>query len=843
MSRIRYFIALMAVCAVWHGFLAPCTFCQPPASPSAPAPSAEPLRTAVDRPIDIRKIRLELRVDLSKQTVQSRATLQVRSLRSIKSISLDAVAFEVTKVSVGSGSHEKPAQFNHDGKKLVIQLESPWPAGRDGTFHIEYRVREPKDGLHFFAPGKTDYEAPLEVWSQGEPTSNRYWIPCIDEPDQRQTTELVVTVPPGFDVVSNGTLIERKENPDDRTVTFDWRQDKPHPSYLVTLVVGQFDVVREEWDGIPVEYYVPRGRKDDVARSFGRTREMLSYFSKLFGVHYPWTKYAQVVAYQFGGGMENTSATTLGEMALKDERSMLDSTPDWLISHELAHQWWGDLLTCRDWAHLWLNEGFASYAEALWDEHQGGAEEYDYNLFGKAEGAISGGKSRPVVDRHYPTPGSMFDGRSYPKGAWILHMLRQRLGDEAFWKSIHHYANEHRLQSVETTDFRRTLERETGRNLERFFYDWTERPGNPVLEVTTDYLPESRQARVTVKQTQPGEPFEFPLTIVFHGDGEGKLTPIEMEITGKEHSRLVGLPEPPAFVEVDPHQAVLMELKEIKGHSLWKAQVLRAPSVVCRIRAARHFGESKVDPDREILAQALASEKFWGVQVEIAKALANSGGRISRDALLRGIRHANARVRKSCVENLGNFTHDETVAEALKGVLHNRDRSYAVEGAAMAAYARQGQKDTVTVISPWLTRPSNNDVLRSAALAALGDSKDLSALESLLDWAQPGKPQNARTSALRALIKLLQSTEPRTEQRRDVLKTYMAALEGGSGPVRSTVLPGLSNLGAMATSALPLLDKMSRDEPNEFLRRTARETADKIRGNSKAAPAERGKAK
>src|SRR5262249_42261265 len=166
------------------------------------------------------------------------------SLRPLKSITLDAVGFDVRKVNVGTGDEEsKTARFNHDGKKLVIQLDSPWPAGRDGALRIDYRLQDPKDGLHFFAPGTSDPEAPLSVWSQGQPISNRYWIPCLDEPDQRQTTELVVTVPVGFDVISNGKLLERKENSDQKTVTFDWRQDKPHPSYLVTLVVGQFDVV------------------------------------------------------------------------------------------------------------------------------------------------------------------------------------------------------------------------------------------------------------------------------------------------------------------------------------------------------------------------------------------------------------------------------------------------------------------------------------------------------------------------------------------------------------------------------------------------------------------------
>jgi aminopeptidase N len=839
MSRTRWVLFLLALCAGFLSSFARQAIGQPGASPRASASSAETLRTAVDRPIDIKDIRLDLRIDIPKKTVDSKATLKVRSLRPIKSISLDAVDFEVKKVAMSAGTEEsKPARYNHDGKKLMIQLDSPWPAGRDGTIHVVYRVREPKQGLHFFAPGKADPEIPLEVWSQGEPISNRYWIPCLDEPDQRQTTELVVTVPRGFDVVSNGKLIERKDNPSAQTVTFDWRQDKPHPSYLVTLVVGQFDVVREEWDGIPVEYYVPKGHKDDVTRSFGRTREMLSYFSKIFGVHYPWDKYAQVVAYQFGGGMENTSATTLGEFALKDERSMLDSTPDWLISHELAHQWWGDLLTCRDWAHLWLNEGFASYSEALWDEHQSGADEYAYNMFGKAGGAIGGGKGRPVVDRRYRTPSSMFDGRAYPKGAWILHMLRQRLGDEAFWRGIQRYGNEHRLQSVETADFRRTMERETGRNLERFFYDWTERAGSPAVEVTSEYLPEVQQARVTVKQTQAGEPFEFPLPIVVYGAGDAEPTTVEMEITGKEHSLSIPLPAAPKFVDVDPNQSVLTELKETKGRDLWKEQLRESPSIVSRIRAVRHFAESKSDPDRELLAQVLTGDKFYGVQVEAARALGKSGGDISREALIRGIQHPHPKVRRACLGNLGGFGRNDAVAAALKEVLLKGDPSYAVESAALSAYAKQGAKDAVAVVSPWLARPSQNDVLRSAALSALGDTKDLSALEALLDWAQPGKPRNSRTAALQALTMLAQNTKPSDAQRQQILKCYLAALEYGGAGVRFSVFTGLSDLGATASSALPILDKLSRDEPNEVIRNTAKRTADAIRAKLPAKPSE-----
>ena len=344
---------------------------------------------------------------------------------------------------------------------------------------MNYRIQDPKDGLHFFGPSKADPGAPLLVWSQGETTTNRYWFPSIDEPDQRQTTEVIVTVPAGFEAVSNGKLAERQENSTDKTVTFDWRQEIPHPSYLVTLVVGQFDVVRHEWDGIPVLYYVPKGKQAEAEPTYGRTPEMLTYFSERFGVHYPWAKYAQVSCFQFGGGMENTSATTMGDRILVDQRSLLDRNAESIVSHELAHQWWGDMITCRDWSHTWLNEGFASYAEALWDEHARGRDEYALNMHRKAGGAILAGKERPVMDRHYTSPDAMFDGRSYPKGAWVVHMLRNRLGDDAFWKGIKRYATENQFHSAESYDLRRSLERTTDRDLERFFTTGSSGPAIP----------------------------------------------------------------------------------------------------------------------------------------------------------------------------------------------------------------------------------------------------------------------------------------------------------------------------------------------------------------------------
>jgi aminopeptidase N len=259
----------------------------PATAQTAPAAPAEPLRTAGERPVDVRHIRLDLKVELAGKGVDGVATLDVRALRELPLLRLDAVGLNVKEVTAAKAGQDPAAvKFHTEDRSLVIDLAPAWAAGQEGVVRVTYRVADPREGLHFHGPSAADPKAPLTVWSQGEPVSNRYWFPCLDIPDERQTTELVVTAPAGNEVLSNGKLVGRKENAADGTVTFHWLQDKPHPSYLVTLVVGKFDVVREEWDGVPVTYYVPAGEKDLVGRTFGRTREMRDFFSREFGVKY-----------------------------------------------------------------------------------------------------------------------------------------------------------------------------------------------------------------------------------------------------------------------------------------------------------------------------------------------------------------------------------------------------------------------------------------------------------------------------------------------------------------------------------------------------------------------------
>ncbi len=836
-------IAIGTACFAGSGLSA---FAQPPAgrpmSPPAiqpvptttgPALVIEPLRTASDRPVDIRNIHLDLRVDVKNKTIDGLASIAFRCVRPTRTVSLDAVDFEVQHVAVQTGQAKiDPAHFTNDGKKLIVDLGSRFQVGQEGKLDVAYRIHEPKDGLHFFGPSKSQPHAPLLLWSQGETSTNRYWIPCIDEPDQRQTTEVVVTVPEGFEAVSNGKLVERHANSSDKTVTFDWRQEIPHPSYLATLVVGEFDVVTHDWEGIPVVYYVPKGRGAEAEPTYGRTPEMLSHFSKLFGVRYPWAKYAQVTCYQFGGGMENTTATTMGDRILLDKRSLLDRTSEGIVAHELAHQWWGDMVTCRDWSHTWLNEGFASYAEALWDEHSRGRDDYAYNMDRKAGRAIAGGKERPVMDLHYPDPQSMFDDRSYPKGAWVVHMLRNRLGDDAFWKGIQRYATENKFHSVETVDLRRCLERTTGRDLERFFYDWLERAGNPDVAVTTEYLPDAQQARLTIQQTQAGEPFEIPLKIVLTCAGAKEPIVLEEMMAAKELKLVIPLPGLLERVDVDPDQAILTELKETKPRGLWQAQLLEGPSVPSRLRAAQHFAQSKTREDQALLARAFAGEKFWGVKLEIAAAMGTAKGTACKLALLQGLQDKDARVRRACVDSLAKFGPEAGIAAVVKEILQKGDLSYAVEGAALAAYAKLAPKDAVGVITPWLSKPSHQDVLATAALAALAATDDPAVLNTLLSWAQAPKPSVLRAAALRGLAQLAKSKKVSDGQREQIVKTLVANLDTDDSTVRLSVLLTLPDLGPLAALALPTLEKQAQTESRSAVKNRLRSMVTRIRAQT-----------
>lgn len=797
-----------------------------------PVAAQEP-RFAADRPFDLRHVKLVAGVDLKQKTLRGRVSLEMVALRDTPVVRLDAVRLEISKVEVFRGNPARPQKAEHgtDGETLEIQLAEPVRRGEPLTVHVGYTCADPQAGLYFFGPTGAEPDTPYQVWSQGETIATRHWIPIFDHPGERITSELIVTADADQQVLSNGKLVSTTKN--GPATVWHWKQETSHVPYLITLVVGKFDVVAERWRGKTVDYWVPPGRRDDIPRSFGKTVAMLDFFSDAIGVEYPWDKYTQIVVEQFRhGGMENTSATTLTERTLHDERAHLDYRSDGLVAHELAHQWFGDLLTCRDWAHTWLNESFATYFEALWAEHDLGRDEFYVNLLGKLRSARNA-KNLPIVHHKYTDAWQQFDSRTYPKGAWVLHMIRHRLGDGIWWEAINRYVETRAHTCVETVDLRQVLEEVSGRSFERFFHDWLYRPGHPVVEVRHAWHAKDKLAEARVRQTQKAEAFHFPLKIEYRfADGAAPVT-VTHEVAAKDLRFFVPLPARPAMVRVDPDFTLLMELKEIKGRDLWLNQLSKDDSPIARGRAAAHFGETRRDQDRRALAEALGQEKFWGVQVEIIKALGHSGGTVSRDVLLKALSLEHPKARREAVNALGKFKEDETAAEALRGIVHNGDASYFVEADAIEAWARLRRPGALEELKPLLGRDSHNEVIRCAVLRGLGEQRDAAATDLLLAWTARGRPRPCRNGALSALETLAKSGVWDRTQTNRVVETVIRCLHPSEDRrVKTAASQALRALGEQATPALSALEALEAHDPNPNVRNQAKDTIEKIRSGA-----------
>jgi aminopeptidase N len=805
-------------------------------APISSAQEKEPLRTAAARPVDMLHIKLELDVQLKKKSVSGRATLDFAALSPIQTLTLDAVSHEIQNVQAKTSAGPIKVSWTNSGQQISINFERQLKRGEKVQVAIDYRVREPKAGLHFFQPSKEDPDVPLTVWSQGEPIANRHWFPCLDNPNERQTTEIIATVDAGFECLSNGSLQSKKVLKNKR-VQFHWKQAKPHVAYLVTLVVGEFVVGRDEWRGRPVTYYVPKSRAKDMAKTFKNTTKMLDFFSEKFGIEYPWEKYAQVVVEQFiMGGMENTSATSLYGRVMHDERALLDGTPDWLIAHELGHQWWGDLVTCKDWSHLWLNEGFATYCEIMWAEHYSGIDEAHYRLIDKSRSARSGAAlTRPIVDRRYAKPSAMFDSRAYPKGGWVLHMLRSQLGDEDFYRGLQRYGTVYAYQTAETSDLRQVFEKLYGVSLERFFHDWTERPAHPELLVKSTYLPKEGLMRLDVKQTQKVDPFQIPLTIDLVIDGEKEPVRFSRLMTDREFKAFVPVKKRPSQIRVDPEYTLLAAIKEQKANDWWEAQLFKAGGIAERIRAIEHLSAAKTDKNRELIAQSLSSDAFYGVRIEAAKALAKMKGNIARDALVKAINQPNAKVRNVCIGSLAQFKNDKAVITALKKKLAAGDESYKAEAATISSLSRVGEKPPVDLLIKSLDKPSHGEVIQLAALRSLATSKEPKVLDVLMDWTKRGKPLRCRTEACRYVAQFAVANEI-DKKKTALINNHFQELLKTEGPrLRRYVAQALGQLGPLGDASVDFLRKVAQEDADGRVKTDATKAINKIRTANPAA--------
>jgi len=583
-----------------------------------------------DRHFDHVHMRLEIDVpDMDVPEFSAVETLRVRAIGTGRDrLELDAGPLEINSVRRGGS----PQAFTHADGELTIWFNDPVARGEVAEIEISYDLNY-EDGNSFaglfWSRGRPKDADPNrhapQIHTQGQPESNSRWFACHDFPNDRLSTELLVTVPEGYQVLSNGALVtppggERVEEGRSR---WHWVQERPHVNYLVTLVIGKFDIVdlggpESARPGLPIRVWGPLGRSEDVAEVFADTPEMIRYFEGLLDEPYPWAKYDQVVARAYSSGaMENTSASTFFPAVVEAPPGAMDG----IIAHELIHQWFGDLLTCRTWAHIWLNEGWASMGQALWAEQdarlqEGSERAADEAYLEEIAGFLSVQRSNqttapeypPLVSNRYSDPFQVFmkANNPYAKGALVLHMLREGLGDEVFFRAVADYIDLYRFEQVETSDFREVLERHSGLSLERFFDQWAHRPGIPSLEVEFEWDDQASELVVVIEQTQaidarnPAYHLQIPV-LVTQESGQQRYEHVLSD--RRQVTARFALPGKPAEVVLDPRLRVAARSRVTKPLAMWLGQLEAGPTVIARLRAAEHLHEFDDARARRALAR------------------------------------------------------------------------------------------------------------------------------------------------------------------------------------------------------------------------------------------------
>jgi aminopeptidase N len=594
---------------------------------------------------------LHLRLDMDVPTMSepkfnATATLLIEAVGSARdSVRLNAgPGLTFTRATVNG----KAAEFERTEGFVTVKLDPPVRPGSPATVVLTYSANKPGGGGAGLTWSKDDKDTPEEDYmfhSQGQPESNRLWFPCHDFPNERLATEICVTVPEGYTAVSNGRLLSVAKVPGrdggpGRT-QYHWLQAQPHATYLVSLVISKFDMVEvggpeSAYPGLWMPVYGPLGSGEAIRGIFANTPEMVKLFEELLDEKYPWDKYAQVVARDFQfGAMENTSATTLAPQFAQGRPGSADA----IIAHELLHQWTGDLVTCRGWEHLWLNEGWASMGEALWAEHKGGPQAYQRTMmrFIAQERGMSADtaapKSNALVSHRYTDPDQRFfaPNNVYSKGACVLHMLRQRLGDETFWKGTRLYIDRHRFNQAETDDFRNALEEASGQSLERFFRQWCYRPGLPKLSVSYSYDDVKQKFTIVVEQTQtidadnPAYALSIPVYMEWKAQAESTSPASNRYVYVDTNVRRIEssftMDRAPDQVIVDPFASNLAILDVKKPVGMWIDQLEQGPTEFARADAAGALGDVPDPAGATALARAAADERL-GDEV---RALARAG--------------------------------------------------------------------------------------------------------------------------------------------------------------------------------------------------------------------------
>ncbi|SEI80957.1 aminopeptidase N [Dyadobacter koreensis] len=709
---------------------------------------------------DLIHTRLDVEFDWLRQQVHGSAVISFKPhFYSQNTIELDAKGFDIKGISqldsfqdFGSAAPKdltkhisKKLDYTYDKRKITIKLGKDYSAKDTLYVKIDY-VAKPNDlprdqqddnpndkGLYFINADGQEEGKPKQIWTQGETSGSSCWFPTIDSPNVKFTQDVYITVDSTYKTLSNGLLISQEPDQSGQR-TDHWKQTIPHAPYLTMLAVGDYAIATDMMpNGLELSYYVEPKYGGDAHAIFGRTPEMMAFFSNIFGIEYPWEKYAQIVVRDFvAGAMENTTATVHEEGVQTDARSILDGNSDAVIAHELAHHWFGDYVTAEEWGQLPLNESFANYSEYLWSEYYIGKNEADWQNLQELKQYLTEAETKqvPMIRYFYKDAENMFDSHSYAKGGRILHMLRKYVGDDAFFKSLQHYLKSHALGTAEISDLRMSFEKVTGEDLNWFFDQWFLRPGHPLIKIKQDYSTATNKVQLKITQAQDTlatTVYRLPLKVdVWTG---GKKNRYDVVIDKVNQTIEFPAAKKPDLVIFDAESQLLANIEQDKDRPELVYQYNHSEQFLPKYEAlAALEGKLQDSTVRNVLVKAM-TDPFWKLRQMAISNFAEYDGEgfadIEKIIQSRARTDRHPQVRAEAIITLASFgdnNNDPVFREALS------DSSYQVVSVALDKYLVGQPSDANDVAAQFEDSPND------AIVASVGNYYAGLAQPERYDW-------------------------------------------------------------------------------------------------------------
>ena len=775
----------------------------------APPDSPEYRKYVADRTINVLNLAIDVTPDFTNRTIAGKTRIAFEPIaKPLAELSLDAVNLRVSSLK----SSEKVLDYQVTDEKIIVTFAEAIPPNKQAWVEVEHSA-EPTEGIYFRTPEMGYKPGDTHLFSQGEEIEARHWYPCPDAPNQKFTSEVTCRVPEGMTAISNGRKVSETKDPATGLVAFAWKQEKPHANYLITLTAGYFKKIEDRYRDIPLAFYTPPSDINEAKNSFRDTKDMMEFFEKEIGVPYPWAKYDQVVVNDFvAGGMENTSATTLTDTTLFTDATENIRSSESLVAHELAHQWFGDYVTCKDWSHVWLNEGFATYYAQLYGGHKNGHDVLLYSLYGTARGIVGRTNVRATVERRYDSARELFSYLAYDKGAWVLHMLRSQLGDDLYRQCVKTYLERNQYGSVVTEDFNRVIEELSGRGFDQFFDQWVYRGGQPELDIAYTWDARTKLARISVRQTQRLSDdvmlFKVPLTVRFKT--KSGVEDRELLVSQTAEDFYFSLSEAPTGVRIDPEFSVLARIRFEPPTAMLDAQLEDSKDVIGRLLAVETLGKRRDKESIAKLKKALNTDKFYGVRVEAARALRSIHNDDALDALLASTEQSDARVREQVIGAIGGFFHKKAYAATTASL--KKEKNPDIQAEAIEQLGAYPDSEVRETLLRFLNTPSYRNGLAVSAIRAMRSANSPAYIEPLLQNLKTNEPaytSRGFASALDTLASLSHDQEDRVDGVREFLLAYV------NHPRRSIRVGAINALGTLEDPrAVSVLTKYNSAQRN-----------------------------